>query len=118
MAAKDGVGKYGERVAARYLLDAGMVLLERNWRCPEGEVDIIARDADTLVFCEVKTRSGDSHGTPADAVTPTKVARLRRLAKRWLAVTQLSTVEVRFDVVCVRPRRSGPATVEHLRGAF
>ncbi|MBG6141159.1 YraN family protein [Longispora fulva] len=118
MAAKDAVGRYGERVAARFLVDAGMAVLDRNWRCGEGEIDIIARDGDALVICEVKTRRGDSHGSPAEAVTAAKVAQVRRLAKYWLAHSGLSTVEVRFDVVCVRPRRSGPATVEHLRGAF
>ncbi|GIG62847.1 UPF0102 protein [Longispora fulva] len=118
VAAKDAVGRYGERVAARFLVDAGMAVLDRNWRCGEGEIDIIARDGDALVICEVKTRRGDSHGSPAEAVTAAKVAQVRRLAKYWLAHSGLSTVEVRFDVVCVRPRRSGPATVEHLRGAF
>lgn len=116
--AKDAVGAYGERVAVSYLVDQGMSLLERNWRGTAGEIDIIARDGDALVFCEVKTRRRETFGTPAEAVVPAKVRRLRRLAAQWLSGRGLNSVEVRFDVVSVRPQRSGPATVEHLRGAF
>jgi putative endonuclease len=65
VAAKDGVGKYGERVALRHLEDAGFEILARNWRCPDGEIDIVARDRNVLVICEVKTRSGLGYGLPA-----------------------------------------------------
>jgi putative endonuclease len=116
--AKDAVGAYGERVAVRYLLDQGMALLDRNWRCGVGEIDAIMRDGDAMVFVEVKTRRGDGFGTPAEAVVPAKAARLRRLAALWLAETRLRPNEVRFDVVSVMPQPSGPASVEHLRGAF
>jgi putative endonuclease len=116
--AKDAVGAYGERVAVRYLLDQGMVLLDRNWRCPSGEIDAILRDRDVLVFVEVKTRRGGRFGSPAAAVVPAKVARLRRLAAQWLAQAAVHPDEVRFDVVEVLARRSGAALVEHLRGAF
>jgi putative endonuclease len=116
--AKDAVGAYGERVAVRYLLGQGMVLLGRNWRCPAGELDAIFRDdGDVLVIVEVKTRRGNGYGTPAEAVGPAKVARLRRLAAIWLAEAGIHPHEVRFDIVSVWPRRSGPAAVEHLRGA-
>ncbi|MDQ1484462.1 MAG: putative endonuclease, partial [Actinomycetota bacterium] len=95
----------------------------------EGEVDILARDGDVLVVCEVKTRRDAEFGTPFDAVTPRKAARLRRLAVRWLADQRAGLVEgdprafdryaeVRFDVVSVVRPRSGPTVVEHLRGAF
>ncbi len=60
MRAKDALGRYGEDVAARHLVDDGLVLLARNWRCAEGEIDIVARDGDVLVVCEVKTRRGDA----------------------------------------------------------
>ncbi|GIH13626.1 YraN family protein [Rugosimonospora africana] len=116
--AKDAVGAYGERVAVRYLVDRGMVLLARNWRCSSGEIDAILRDRDVLVFVEVKTRRGDRFGSPASAIVPAKVARLRRLAAQWLAQAGIHPREVRFDVVEVWARRSGAATVEHLRGAF
>src|SRR5262245_20557295 len=97
--AKDSVGSYGERVAVAYLIDQGMVLLDRNWRCPEGEIDAVLRDGDTLVIAEVKTRRGDRFGSPAEALVPAKVARLRRLAVRWLAQSRVHPREVRFDVV-------------------
>jgi putative endonuclease len=112
------VGEYGERLAARHLNDAGMVVLDRNWRCPHGEIDIVARDGDVLVFCEVKTRRGDGFGQPVDAVVATKVRRLRRLAAQWMATSGLCPAEIRFDVVSVLPQTRGAARVEHLRGAF
>ncbi|MEO7744624.1 MAG: YraN family protein [Actinomycetota bacterium] len=115
MAAKDTVGRYGEDVAARHLIEQGLVVLHRNWRCELGEIDIIARDGDCLVVCEVKTRRSGSFGSPAEAVTPRKVARLRRLAARWLAESGLHPPLVRIDVVAVSRPRSGAAQVEHLR---
>jgi putative endonuclease len=116
--AKDAVGAYGERVALAHLLDEGMVLLDRNWRGPSGEIDIVLRDGADLVFCEVKTRRGAAFGSPAEAVVATKVRRLRRLAAQWLAASGVRPAQVRFDVVSVRPQRSGPARVEHVRAAF
>jgi putative endonuclease len=116
--AKDAVGAYGERVALAHLVEQGMVVLDRNWRCDAGEVDLILRDGSDLVFCEVKTRRSDRFGTPAEAIVNSKVRRLRRLAAQWLAEAGLGPKTVRFDVVSVLPQRSGPARVEHLRGAF
>jgi putative endonuclease len=116
MRAKDALGRYGEEVAARHLIEAGLVVLDRNWRCEVGEIDIIAADGDTLVFCEVKTRRGSRFGGPLEAVTNTKVRRLRALALRWLADRQVHVPSIRFDVVgVVRPTR-GAAEVTHLRG--
>jgi len=113
---KDAVGAYGERVAAAHLVASGMVVLERNWRCPAGEVDIVARDGDVLVFVEVKNRTSVLFGSPLEAVTPRKAARLRRLAATWLHERSLHVPETRIDLVGVlRPRR-GPAQVEHVRG--
>jgi putative endonuclease len=116
--AKDGVGSYGERVAVAYLIDQGMVLLDRNWRCAAGEIDAILRDGEILVIAEVKTRRGDRFGAPAEALVPAKVARLRRLAVLWLAQSRVRHREIRFDVVSVLPGPRGAARVEHLRGAF
>ena len=118
MRAKDAVGRYGEDVAARHLADAGLEILARNWRCTEGEIDLVAREGDVLVICEVKTRSSEAFGLPVEAVTRRKAERLRRLACRWLAAHEVHSVEVRFDVVGVLRSRSGPAQVQHLRGAF
>lgn len=112
------MGAYGERLAMRYLVDAGLVVLDRNWRTASGEIDIIARDGDVLVFCEVKTRRGLTFGTPAEAVVPAKVARLRRLAAEWLARAQVRPREVRFDVVEVFSPLRGAPLVTHIRDAF
>lgn len=114
---KGAVGRFGEQVAARHLQDAGLRILDRNWRCADGEIDIVAADGDTLVFCEVKTRSGLAFGDPAEAVVAAKAARLRRLALRWLAEHGLGWRELRFDVVTVL-RRADELIVRHLRGAF
>lgn len=117
MRAKDALGRYGEDVAARFLADAGMAVLERNWRCSTGEIDIVARDGASLVVCEVKTRRDDACGGPFAAVTGAKVARLRRLAACWLAEHEAHPREIRIDVVGVWASGSGAARVEHLRGA-
>ena len=113
MRAKDGLGRYGEDVAARYLVDAGLVLLARNWRCAEGEIDIVARDGDVLVICEVKTRRDTTHGTPVEAVTARKAERLKVLAQRWLAAHSARPRAVRFDVVSVLAAGRGAASVDH-----
>jgi putative endonuclease len=115
---RKAVGEYGERVAERYLTAAGLVVLDRNWRCAEGEVDLILRDGPDVVFCEVKTRRGGAYGRPAEAVGPDKVRRLRRLACHWLDQTGLHPRDVRFDVVEVLPQRRGATLVEHIRAAF
>lgn len=118
MAAKDGVGRYGERVAVQHLVDAGLTVLDRNWRCADGEIDVVARDGDVLVFCEVKTRSGKAFGDPTEAVVPAKAERLHRLALRWMAARDVVCPRVRFDVVSVLRQQRGAAQVRHLRGAF
>lgn len=115
MAAKDAVGRYGEDVAARHLVELGYQLLHRNWRCELGEIDIVARDGDCLVVCEVKTRRSTAFGHPAEAVTARKAVRLRRLAARWLQETGLHPPQVRIDVVAVMRPPRGPAAVEHLK---
>ena len=111
------VGAYGERLAARYLTESGMQILDRNWRCDQGEIDIVAMDDTCLVIVEVKTRRSLVFGSPVEAVTAVKAARLRRLAGCWLADHRSlvdSVADVRIDVVGVlRPPR-GPAQIEHL----
>ena len=110
------LGAFGEAYAARHLVAGGMVLLDRNWRCELGEIDLVLRDGDTLVFCEVKTRSSASYGTPLESVTVRKAARLRRLAARWLAEHQLRPREVRLDLVGVLVPRNGSPSLEHAPG--
>ena len=115
MRAKDGLGRYGEQVAARVLTEAGCVVLAQNWRCRFGEVDLVARDGDALVICEVKTRRGDDYGGPLAAVGSAKLERLRRAAQCWVEAHG-AVAEVRFDVIAVWAAERGGARVEHLRG--
>jgi putative endonuclease len=117
MKVKDALGRFGEDVAARHLERAGLVLVERNWRCREGEIDIVALDGAVLVFCEVKTRSGLAFGSPAEAVSPTKQRRLRVLAARWLGDHPQPWTELRFDVVSVLRTRDD-LVIDHLLGVI
>jgi putative endonuclease len=117
-AAKDAVAAYGERVAVRHLQQQGLVVLDRNWRCRDGELDIVARDGSALVICEVKTRRSKRFGTAAEAVVGKKAVRIRRMAGQWITAAGVHPETVRFDVVSVRPQRTGRAQVEHLRGVF
>jgi putative endonuclease len=116
--AKDELGREGERLAAEHLVARGLVILARNWRRREGELDVVATDGQSLVVCEVKTRSGVGYGLPVEAVTRTKAARIRRLAHQWLAESRARFVEVRFDVVAVLLLPGRAPQVEHYEGAF
>ncbi|UDY22636.1 YraN family protein [Nocardioides sp. Kera G14] len=110
------LGAFGEHLAEETLVKQGMVLLDRNWRCSEGELDLVLRDGPDLVACEVKTRSGLWCGTPHEAVTPAKLERLRRLGARWALDHGLRPPGIRVDVVAiVRPRR-GEARIDHVKG--
>jgi putative endonuclease len=114
--ARRAIGAYGEDVAVRHLTGLGMVLLERNWRCADGEVDILLRDGATLVVCEVKTRTSLVAGTPHEAITDAKLDRLRRMGERWVLERGIRPDGIRIDLVAVlRPAR-GPAVVDHVRG--
>lgn len=110
------LGAYGEALAARHLTQQGMVLLDRNWRCDQGEIDLVLRDGHTLVVCEVKTRSSTAYGSPLEAVTEQKAARLRRLAGRWLADHHVRPPDVRIDLVGVLVPDGAPVEVDHVRG--
>ena len=110
------LGAYGESVAARHLAADGMVLLDRNWRCELGEIDLVLRDGPVLVVCEVKTRSSDEFGSPLEAVGPAKAERLRHLADRWLEDHGLRVAEVRIDLVGVLQDGHGAPAVDHVRG--
>ncbi|MFJ6986530.1 MULTISPECIES: YraN family protein [unclassified Streptomyces] len=116
--ARGALGRYGEEVAARRLADAGMTVVGRNWRCGRtGEIDIVARDGDVLVICEVKTRKGGAFQHPMAAVTPDKAQRLRALAEHWVqAHGGAPPGGVRIDLVGVLLPRRGAAVVEHARG--
>lgn len=122
MRVKDALGRFGEEVAAQYLADAGLVILDRNWRCANGEIDIVAQDGRAVVFCEVKTRSSTTFGLPSEAVTPIKARRIRGLALVWLVETRGESSAywplLRFDVISVLRRYGQPPLVDHLPDAF
>jgi putative endonuclease len=108
------LGKWGEAVASEFLIEAGMEIVARNWRCRHGEVDIIAADGATLVFCEVKTRSALGFGTPLTAITASKLLRLRRLVGLYLVETGGHRGSVRIDAIGVLA--GGAAQIVHVRG--
>ncbi len=112
------LGALGEQLAADYLTGLGLVILERNWRCRYGELDAIAADrsGNTVVFVEVKTRTGDGFGGLAQAVTAQKVRRLRRLAAVWLAGQDSRWEKLRIDVIGVRIGRRRTPEIAHLQG--
>ena len=115
-ASRQALGAYGEEVAARHLHGLGYAILERNWRCELGEVDLVCREGNTLVIVEVKTRSSLAAGTPHEAITDAKLDRLKRLGERWATDRGIRPDGIRIDLVAVlRPRR-GAAQVDHVRG--
>ncbi|ANW17836.1 YraN family protein [Streptomyces clavuligerus] len=118
MNATGALGRYGEDLAARLLTGAGMTVLTRNWRCGRtGEVDIVAREGDTVVLCEVKTRRASRFEHPMAAVTPAKAERLRLLAACWLERHGAAPPGgIRIDLVAVVLPRRGAPRAEHVRG--
>ncbi len=116
MHAKDILGQQGEQLAASFLTEAGLEVLGRNWRCRQGEIDIVARDGRSLVICEVKTRSGLRFGSPAEAVGRQKAQRLRRLAVAWTTTHGLFFAEIRIDVIGILQTAPGVFSIEHVRG--
>ena len=118
MAAKDDLGRRGEDLAASHLRARGYLILDRNWRCREGEIDIVARDGDEVVFVEVKTRSSLAYGHPLEAITVRKLARLRLLSGRWCGAHPDAGRRIRIDVVGVIAPRDAPPRIEHLERVF
>ena len=110
--ARRALGRSGEAAAAQWYEEHGYRVLARNWRCRQGEIDLVVTDGRRTVFCEVKARSSDAFGSPEEAVTPVKQARIRRVAARWLEAAP-SRGPVRFDVASVRG-----ANVAVIEGAF
>ncbi|MGE2690724.1 YraN family protein [Mycolicibacterium pulveris] len=112
------IGALGEQLAVDHLRSLGLRVLDRNWRCRYGELDVIVADdtARIVVFVEVKTRTSDQFGGVAEAVTPNKVMRLRRLAGLWLAAQDDRWSQVRIDVVGVRIGRRRTPEITHVRG--
>lgn len=118
------IGRIGEDIAADHLRGLGWAVLDRNWRNRFGELDLIAADETVLVVVEVKTRASRVFGDPVAAVTPDKLARMRRLIRQWLADNRDRWWSaIRFDVVSVQldsrdPRATEHAVVRHHRGVF
>jgi putative endonuclease len=115
MKPKDALGKYGEEIAVQHLTVKGLVILERNWRCEIGEIDVVAREGSDLVVCEVKTRRSEAFGAPLEAVSARKVRRMRSLALRWLDNKSVSPRLIRFDVVGIVQPLVGPPIITHVR---
>ncbi|MFC5834628.1 YraN family protein [Nonomuraea insulae] len=111
------LGKRGEQIAATYLEAEGMKVIERNWRCRHGEIDIIAEEGPNLIVVEVKTRSSRSHGTALESVSQAKLARLRMLAAKWLSTQPRTFEAIRVDVIALE-RFAGDFALRHVRGAI
>lgn len=111
------VGRKGERLALSHLKRLGYRIVELNYRCPLGEVDIVAREGDTLVFVEVKTRRDRSYGLPRDAVGFQKRFQLSKVAQYFLKVKRAEHMSARFDVMEVKIEKDGPR-IELLKNAF
>ena len=107
------LGAVGEEAALAWYLANGYEVMARNWRCRDGELDLVLRRGRTFVFCEVKARTTNAFGAPVEAITREKQARLRRLAARWLDESPLHAAEIRFDVASVLG-----GALEVLQGAF
>lgn len=116
MRAKDALGREGEQAAVEYLQGCGFRILDRNWRCNGGELDIVAVDRRVLVACEVKSRSGTRYGSPLEAVGKAKQKRLRGLAVAWINAHGVRFDAIRIDVVGLVREGSGGFTIEHIRG--
>jgi putative endonuclease len=112
------VGARGEEIAAAYLRGRKFVILERNFRCKGGEVDIVARDGRTFVFVEVKTRRTEAFGPPQSSVTPFKQRQISKAALTWLAKSRLDGVSARFDVIAILLRDHSVPRIEHIADAF
>lgn len=113
------LGARGEQLAVSYLEAHGCTVLSRNWRCREGELDIIVTDGTKVLICEVKTRGGVGFGTPEESISRTKITRIRRAASKWLSEHQVPYHrDVRFDVISIVIPRGGQPQLRHIPGAF
>ena len=116
MRAKDVLGQSGERVAADYLEDRGIRVIDSNWRCANGEIDLVALDGDELVIVEVKTRRSRRYGDPLEALTRAKLVRLRTLAVLWAREHHHVIGALRIDAVGIIMSSSAPPSIDHLKG--
>lgn len=112
------LGKSGEEAALRYLKNKKFRIIKRNFRFFRGEIDIIAYDAKTLVFMEVKTRSSKDFGLPEESVTPSKQRQIKKIARAFLAKNNLQVVECRFDVISLSYDKNEGYSINHIKDAF
>lgn len=112
---KDQLGLTGEQLAADYLEDAGLRVIDSNWRCSAGEIDLVALDGTDLVVVEVKTRRSRRFGDPLEALTVAKVRRLRTLAVMWAREHSFVLGSLRIDAVGIVIDNRGPAQIDHLK---
>jgi putative endonuclease len=105
------LGKWGEGQARRYLEAQGCPLVAANWRCSAGEVDLVVRDGDWLAFVEVRTRRGDTYGTPEESITATKLARMAAVAETYVYETEWEG-DWRLDVVAIQVQSDHPPAIE------
>ncbi len=112
------LGERGEAIAAAYLRGLRFTIVDRNFRCKAGEVDIIARDGKTFVFVEVKTRRSLSFGPPQGSVTLFKQRQISKAALAWLAKNRLHEANARFDVIAILLREHAVPEIEHITNAF
>ena len=120
LASRPGTGRHAEELAVGVLERAGLRVVERNWRRPEGELDVVADDAGTCVFVEVRSRTGTALGHPLESITPQKRARVIRTARLYLAEASPQASAYRFDVVAVTfdPAGEAPPEIIHIPNAF
>lgn len=112
------LGRRGEQIATIYLQRQGYVIVEQNWRCPFGEVDIVARDGDCLVFVEVRTWRPGPYGTPEASITPRKQSKMLEVAQSYLQAARLDDVDWRIDVVAIEMDRVAQVKrLNHIRNA-
>lgn len=112
------LGARGEALAADWYEHHGYAVLDRNWRCREGELDLVLGRGRLVVFCEVKTRTSHAFGAPVEAITHEKRRRIRLLAARWLTARERTGLELRFDVASVLAPPGAALELEILEGAF
>lgn len=116
---RQNLGRRGEDEAASYLKKQGYILLQRNYRCPLGEIDVIAKDSKTLVFIEVRTRSSDRFGTPQESINRKKMLKIHKVAQYYLKAVQKEEEPVRFDVLALLlDVENQLMQLEHIKGAF
>lgn len=112
------IGRFGEDTASKYLEESGYTILDRNFKCKSGEIDIIARDGNYIVFVEVKTRSGSFYGTPGEAVNELKQHKIIKVSETYIMKRKLFNYDFRFDVIEIVIDKAKNASIKLIKDAF